>query len=106
MPPPAVAASLLGAADAGVFLAGRPRLFTEKPQRAAGSLALTGLWLASARAAAAARPGRGATALAVTLVGGNAGLLAAHLRARIASPRIFAGAALSAVVLTDVLRRR
>ncbi len=45
-------------------------------------------------------------ALAGAVVGANAAMLAVHLRHRINSPRVFAGAALSAAALADVLRRR
>jgi hypothetical protein len=51
------------------------------------------------------RPGSTTVALAGAVAAGNAGMLAVHLRRRVASPRVFAGAALSAVALGDVLRR-
>jgi hypothetical protein len=103
---PAVPAALIGAADNVAFLATRPRLFAERPQRAAGSMALLGLWLAAARSSNRKPLGSGALTLAGILAAANAGLLAAHLRAGVATPRIFAGAGLSGVVLIDVLRRR
>ena len=100
-------AALVGAADTAAFLAARPRLFREKPGRALGSVALLTLWLGSARIAGSdGRPGRGAIAMAASLAAANLGLLAAHLRARIASPRVFIGAVLSGIVLTETLRRR
>ncbi|HYA00478.1 MAG TPA: hypothetical protein VEK76_09025 [Candidatus Binatia bacterium] len=102
----AVPAALAGAADTAVFLARRPRLLRENPGRAAGSLALLGLWLAAAATIRGGRTGAGATSLAATLTAANAALLAAHLRAGIVNPRVFAGAALSGIVLADALRRR
>lgn len=102
----ATVAALAGAADTGAFLATRPGLFREKPQRAASSVAVLGLWVATAKAAAAPRPGGAAMALAGSLTLVNAALLAAHVRAGITTPRIVAGAALSGVVLADVVRRR
>lgn len=101
-------AALSGATDTIVFLAQRPRLFRDAPGRALGSAAFAGAWLALAAASAIERPRPGATTvvLAGTVAAGNAAMLAIHLRHRIASPRVFAGAALSAVALADVLRRR
>jgi hypothetical protein len=52
------------------------------------------------------RPGTATTALAGAVAVGNAAMLAIHLRHKVANPRVFAGAALSAVALADVLRRR
>ena len=103
---PAVLAALLGAADTGAFLASRPQLFREKPARAASSVALTALWLGTAAGARRDHPGAAATGAALGLLGVNGVLLAAHLRAGIATPRIFAGAALATVAAGDVLRRR
>ena len=102
----AVPAALAGAADTGAFIATRRELFTENPGRAAGSVALTALWLGAAAGARAERPSGAAAGMAVGLLAANGVLLAAHLRAGIATPRIFAGAALAAVVAGDVLRRR
>lgn len=103
----ATAAALAGAADAGTFLASRRRLFREAPQRAWGTVAFSTLWLALAqRSAREAQSSAATVAIAGTLAAGNAAMLAVHLRHRIASPRVFAGAALSGVALADVLRRR
>jgi hypothetical protein len=100
--------ALAGAADTAVFLGQRPELFSDARGRAAGSVAFGGLWLALAASSALQRPRpRTATiALAGTVAAANAAMLAVHLRHRIASPRVFAGAALSAMALADVLRRR
>jgi hypothetical protein len=98
-------AALLGATDTAVFLGRRPRLFRDSPGRALGSVALMALWLAAAATARSRQRDPRTLATAAVLVAANAGLVAAHLRARISSPRIFAGAALSAVVLADALRR-
>lgn len=103
---PATTASLAGAADTGAFLAARPQLFREAPGRAAGSVAFLGLWLATAAATSRRQPGPGALALAATLLAGQAGMLAVHLRHGIAGPRVYAGAALAAVALGDTVRRR
>ena len=102
------AAALAGASDTIVFLAQRPRLFHEAPGRALGSAAFAGAWLGLATASAIQRPrpGTATVALASVVAAGNAAMLAIHLRHRVASPRVFAGAALSAVALGDVLRRR
>ena len=101
-------AALAGASDTVVFIAQRPALFREAPGRAFGSAAFAGAWLALAAASAIERPrpGPATVALAGTVAAGNAAMLAIHLRHRVWSPRVFAGAALSAVALADVLRRR
>lgn len=100
--------AIAGAADTAVFLAQRPQLFREAPGRAAGSVASGALWVALAASSTAqrSRPGTTTIALAAAVATANAAMLAVHLRHRIASPRVFAGAALSAVALADVLRRR
>ncbi|HWF56762.1 MAG TPA: hypothetical protein VG520_00235 [Candidatus Dormibacteraeota bacterium] len=100
--------ALAGAADTAIFLAQRPQLFSEARGRALGSAAFAGLWLALATSSAAQRskPGAATVALAGTVAAGNAAMLAIHLRHRVAGPRVLAGAALSAVALADVLRRR
>ena len=100
--------ALAGAADTALFLAQRPQMFRDNRGRAMGSAAVGALWLALAVSSAAQRPRPGAAtvALAGTVAAGNAAMLAVHLRHRIANPRVFAGAALSAVALADVLRRR
>jgi hypothetical protein len=100
--------ALAGAADTAVFLAQRPQMFREARGRAFGTAAFGGLWLALAASSLAQRPrpGRATLVLAEAVAAGNAVMLAVHLRHRVASPRVFAGAALSAVALADVLRRR
>jgi hypothetical protein len=97
-------AALAGAADTATFLIGRPTLIRENPGRAAGSLALLGLWVVAARQSASPASRASKIATAAALAAANAGLLAAHLRARVATPRVFAGMALSAVVLAGAVR--
>ncbi len=100
--------ALAGAADTATFLAQKPQLFREARGRALGSVAFGGLWTALAVSSALQRrrPGTATVALAGAVAAANAAMLAVHLRHRIASPRVFAGAALSAGALADVLRRR
>ena len=100
--------ALAGAADTAVFLARRPEMFRDNRGRAVGSAAFGSLWLALAVSSAVQRPrpGTATTALAGAVAAGNAAMLAIHLRHKVANPRVFAGAALSAVALADVLRRR
>lgn len=102
------AAALLGAADTGAFLARRPALFREAPSRAWGSAAFLGAWLVLAASAVrdADRAGAATLGLAGVLGAGNAAMLAAHVRARVLSPRVFAGAALSGIALAGALRSR
>ena len=106
--PLTVSAAALGAADTGWFLARRPQLFREAPSRAWGSAAFFGAWLALGAAAAgqgtASR--RSALGLAGLLGAGNAAMLAAHIKAGVLTPRVFAGAGLSAVALGGVLASR
>ena len=101
-------AAVAGAADTVVFLAQRPGLWGEARGRATGSAGFAALWLALAATSAAERqrPGTATLVLAGTVAAGNAAMLAVHLRHHIASPRVFAGAALSAMALADALRRR
>jgi uncharacterized lipoprotein YbaY len=100
--------ALAGAADTVSFLVQRPQLFREARGRALGSAAFGALWLALAASSIAQRPrpGTATVALASAVAAGNAVMLTVHLRHRVANPRVFAGAALSAVALADVLRRR
>lgn len=100
--------ALAGATDTAVFLAQRPQLFRDARGRALGSVAFGGLWLALAATSAVQqpRPGTATVTLAGTVAAANAVMLTVHLRHGIANPRVFAGAALSAVALADVLRRR
>jgi len=103
-----IAAALLGAADTGTFLARRPHLFREAPSRAWGSAAFLGGWLALAASAARDTDRAGGTTLGLAglLGAGNAAMLAAHLRAGVISPRVFAGAGLSGLALAGALRSR
>jgi hypothetical protein len=104
----ATRAALAGAADTGLFLAQRGEMFRRARPRAFGSAAFGGLWLALAASSAAerGRPGNATLGLAATVATANAAMLTVHLRHRVLGPRVFAGAALSAVALADVLRRR
>lgn len=104
----AAPAALAGTADTAIFLAQRPELFAQAPGRAAGSVAFAALWTALTVSAATdgMRSSTRTTVLAAVVMAGNAAMLAVHLRANIATPRVFAGAALSAIALADVLRRR
>jgi hypothetical protein len=107
MPPLATRAAVAGAVDTAVFLAQRPQLFREARGRALGSAAFGCLWLTlAARTALEDTPRNVTVGLAAAVAAGNAAMLAVHLRHRIMSPRVFAGAALSGVALADVLRRR
>jgi hypothetical protein len=101
-------AAIAGAADTAAFLAQRRQLFRDAPGRAYGSAAFGALWVALAAASIAerSRASTATVALAGAVAAGNAATLAVHLRHRIASPRVFAGAALSAVALADAIRRR
>jgi hypothetical protein len=100
-------AALAGAADTAIFLAQRGEMFRDARARAFGSAAFGALWLALAASSAAERqrPGNATVAPAGAVAAGSAAMLAVHLRHHVASPRVFAGAALSAVALADVLRR-
>ncbi|MDQ6856494.1 MAG: hypothetical protein M3Z57_05415 [Candidatus Dormibacteraeota bacterium] len=101
-------AALAGAGDTALFLAQRGEMFRNARGRAFGSAAFGGLWLALAASSAAERgkPSSATVALAAAVAAGNAAMLAVHLRHRVVGPRVFGGAALSAVALADVLRRR
>ncbi len=99
--------AVAGAVDTAVFLAQRPQLFKDARGRAIGTVAFGALWVALAgKTAMEGRPDNGTVALAGVLAAANGALLAVHLRRRIMSPRVFAGAALSATALADVLHRR
>lgn len=100
--------AIAGAADTAVFLVQRPELFSSARGRALGSVAFGGLWVAlAAKSAVDGEHSDNSTlGLASALAAANAAMLAVHLRHHIANPRVFAGAALSAVALADVLRRR
>ena len=103
-----MAASAAGALDSAEFIARRPRLFRTKPGRALGSAALlagsTTLFVRSL--AEHDRAPRFTRAVAAGVFAGNAVTLAAHLRHRIATPRVFVGPLTSTVVLAAVARRR
>ena len=96
-------AAIGGVADTALFLARRPRLFVEAPARAGGSVGFLAAWAAlaasAARDAATGRKGMSTVALAQLLLAGNAAMLAVHLKNRIATPRVFLGAALSAAAV-------
>ena len=100
--------ALAGAADTAVFLAQRPQMFRDNRGRAIGSAAFGSLWLALAVSSAVQRPrpGTATTALAGAVAAGNAAMLAVHLRHKVANPRVFAGAALSAVSSPSSSARR
>ncbi|MBJ7608743.1 MAG: hypothetical protein JF887_04840 [Candidatus Dormibacteraeota bacterium] len=101
-------AAVAGAADTAVFLAQRPQMFRQARGRALGSAGFGALWLALAASSTAQRrrPGAATLALAGVVAAANGAMLAVHLRHKIASPRVFAAAALSGVALADALRRR
>lgn len=94
-------AALAGAADTGAFLARRPQLFRESPQRAGGSAAVLGLWLAIAASAArdGSRSSRATQAMCAANAAGQAAMLGVHLKHRIAGPRVWLGAGLAGVAL-------
>lgn len=107
MPSLATRAAVAGTLDVAVFLAQKPQLFREARGRALGSAAFGLLWLTLAtRSALEKSPDNATVAIAGAVAAGNAAMLAVHLRHRIMSPRVFAGAALSVVALADILRRR
>ena len=107
MPTLATRAATAGTLDIAVFLAQKPQLFREARGRAVGSAAFAALWATLAvRSAMEETPSNATVAIASAVAAGNAAMLAVHLRPRIMSPRVFGGAALSAVALADVLRRR
>ena len=95
-----VLAAVGGMADTGQFLLGRRHLFRENLRRAGGTAAGLGLWSALALSAGLdRRVGRRTLGLASVVALANASLLAVHLRARLFSPRVLVGPALSAVAL-------
>lgn len=103
----ATIAATIGAADAALFIVRRPGLFRRKPRRALTNVAVFAAWTALASTTARQSAPRPATrALAVGLAGANLAMLGAHLAHRIATPRVFIGPAMSAIVLTDVMRSR
>lgn len=93
-------AAIGGAADTAVFLARRPKLFLEAPDRAGGSAGFLAGWLAltafAARDAVTGRKSIPTVAVSQLLLAGNAAMLAVHLKNHISNPRVFLGAALSA----------
>lgn len=103
------AAALAGAADAGSFLATRKQLFRTAPQRAFGSVAVLGLWLAVAASSRRDRGGRtsGLTlGLASANAAGQLAMLGVHLRHDIAGPRVWLGAALGGAALGGAVAAR
>ena len=101
-------AAIAGAADTAEFLLQRPDLFRTRPGRAASSVAALVLWASLGTRASWEGPRASAAtcAMAAALLAANLGLLAIHLRVRVAGPRVFVGAIASAVALADTLRRR
>ena len=102
-------AAIAGALDTASFLARRPRLFRDSPGRAAGSAAFLAAWVALAalawREKQADSTSPATKGVAGALFAGNAAMLAVHLRHHIASPRVFLGAASSAVALAAAALR-
>ncbi|HET9051497.1 MAG TPA: hypothetical protein VFO60_07315, partial [Candidatus Dormibacteraeota bacterium] len=74
------------------------------PDRAAGTLAAMALWSGIARNAARGRRGRARAFAAASLIA-NSAMLAAHVRGKVANPRIATGTALSALALVGTLGR-
>ena len=107
MDPVAVAASV-GAADAGMFLLRRPKLFVQNPARALSTLAFFGGWIALRQRASreGPLPSEITVALASVVALGSTAALTAHLEHGVASPRVFVSAAAGAVALTGTLLRR
>jgi hypothetical protein len=102
-------AALAGAADTASFLATRRQLFRNAPQRALGSVAVLGLWLALAASSKSDRGGRSSgrtIALASLNAAGQLAMLGVHLRHRIAGPRVWLGAALGSAALGGAVTSR
>ena len=102
----ATVAAAAGAADTALFLVRRPGLFRRNPRRALQSVGLLAAWtvLAVGSSRSDGERSSGVTALAAGVFAANAALLAAHLAHRVATPRVFLGPVLSAVVLADSVR--
>jgi hypothetical protein len=105
MPALTQAAALAGAADTASFLATRRHLFRTAPQRAAGSVAVLGLWLGIA-AASRRKAGRATLALASLNAAGQLAMLGVHLKHHIAGPRVWIGAALGGAALGGAIASR
>lgn len=90
-----VSTSLAGLADTATFAVTRRDVLKEKPDRAAGTVVSLALWAALAQAGASGARRR-ARALATATLLANAAMLALHLRARVANPRVYAGVGLAA----------
>ncbi|MGH7902503.1 MAG: hypothetical protein ACREPA_00055 [Candidatus Dormibacteraceae bacterium] len=101
MRPVIIAAALAGAADTGLFLSRRPRLFREHPGRAAGAVAGLGVWLGLAASSARDTDTAGprTVGLASLAALGSGALLASHLRHGVANGRILVGAGLAGLAL-------
>jgi hypothetical protein len=102
-------AALAGAADTASFLVTRRKLFRDAPQRAFGSVAVLGLWVALAASSKSDRGGRSSgrtLALASLNAAGQFAMLGVHLRHRIAGPRVWLGAALGGAALCGALAQR
>lgn len=98
-----LAAAVGGATDTALFLAQRPGLFRTAPARAGGSVGFLAAWIALATVAGRDAQGGSKSiptvALSQLLLAGNAAMLAVHLKNRVANPRVFLGAGLSAAAV-------
>jgi hypothetical protein len=101
-----IGVSLAGAADVAEFLVTRAAMFTEAPDRAAGSAVGLALWLgllgvATLRYLRGERPGSRAVTvgLAALVAAGNVGLTAIHLKAGVGGLRPALGGALGILAL-------
>ncbi|MBV9101154.1 MAG: hypothetical protein JOZ46_01900 [Candidatus Dormibacteraeota bacterium] len=103
---PSLAAAAVGTADTAAFLIARPRLFRERPGRAAGSAAALLAWVTvGTRAAFAESRGDAWTrGLCAALLASNVAVLAVHLRHGIAGPRVYVGTVAAAVALAGTFR--
>lgn len=90
-----VSTSLAGLADTATFALTRRDVLMEKPDRAAGTALSLALWAALAQAGASGARRR-ARALATATLVANVAMLAVHLRAKVANPRVYAGVGLAA----------
>lgn len=89
-----LSASLAGLADTAAFAVTRRDVLAGKPERAAGTVVSLGLWAALAQSAASGARGR-ARAIAAAALAANTAMLALHLRAKVANPRVYAGVGLA-----------
>ena len=98
-----LAAALAGGTDAATFAISRRDVMRTKPTRAAGTAVSLALWSGLALSAATGERKR-ARGLAIAALAANGAMLAAHVRAGVANPRISAGAGLAAAALAGTLR--